>query len=59
MLSQKPDAKHVWQDFIYIKFKNRQMCQLYLSKARGGKKIPGKCGAGVQVVATFREEEER
>ena len=38
MLSQKPDAKHVWQDFIYIKFKNRQMCQLYLSKARGEKK---------------------
>ena len=35
MLSQKPDAKHVWQDFIYIKFKNRQMCQLYLSKAGG------------------------
>ena len=35
MLSQKPDAKHVWQDFIYIKFKNRQTCQLYLSKAGG------------------------
>ena len=44
MLSQKPDAKHVWQDFIYIKFKNRQMCQLYLSKAGGGAETQANVG---------------
>lgn len=49
MLSKKPDEKYMWQDFVYIKFKNRQMCQLNLIKANNKKnpKNTGKCGARV------------